>query len=210
MSVSLNLRQRRITWHCRTFRLGQDLAADGPLRSRAGKFWALLQLTAQTSRNCQKMRWRNFVVGLSASCLPVLPSHPQHDGAGKRRRAAGTRRSQMPTRSSVAQARARRKWASPIGVTHYPRRTLGWRAAACGNRPRARTGPRHAHRRRADRKPRSCHRPFRSPTSLFSKAAESADMTLVLVTHDMQLAGRCARQIRMRSGQVLDEALANA
>lgn len=39
---------------------------------------------------------------------------------------------------------------------------------------------------------------------LFS-ACRERDMTLLLVTHDMQLAGRCARQIRMRSGQVLGE-----
>ncbi len=43
---------------------------------------------------------------------------------------------------------------------------------------------------------------------LFS-ACRDRGMTLLLVTHDMQLAGRCARQIRMRSGQVLDEAFAH-
>ncbi len=36
---------------------------------------------------------------------------------------------------------------------------------------------------------------------LFSKAAERG-MTLVLVTHDIALAGRCARQIAMRSGRI--------
>ncbi len=36
---------------------------------------------------------------------------------------------------------------------------------------------------------------------LFSKAKERG-MTLVLVTHDPQLAGRCARQVAMRSGRI--------
>ena len=36
---------------------------------------------------------------------------------------------------------------------------------------------------------------------LFSKAAERG-MTLVLVTHDVSLAGRCDRQIAMRSGRI--------
>ncbi len=36
---------------------------------------------------------------------------------------------------------------------------------------------------------------------LFSKQAERG-MTLLLVTHDPSLAGRCSRQIRMRSGQI--------
>ena len=36
---------------------------------------------------------------------------------------------------------------------------------------------------------------------LFAKAAERG-MTLVLVTHDQALAGRCSRQINMRSGRI--------
>jgi putative ABC transport system ATP-binding protein len=40
---------------------------------------------------------------------------------------------------------------------------------------------------------------------LFSACRERG-MTLLLVTHDMQLAGRCARQINMRSGRVLADA----
>ncbi len=36
---------------------------------------------------------------------------------------------------------------------------------------------------------------------LFSKQAERG-MTLLLVTHDPSLAGRCSRQVRMRSGQI--------
>ena len=38
---------------------------------------------------------------------------------------------------------------------------------------------------------------------LFAKAAERG-MTLVLVTHDPALAGRCARQVSMRSGRIED------
>ena len=38
---------------------------------------------------------------------------------------------------------------------------------------------------------------------LFAKAAERG-MTLVLVTHDPTLAGRCARQVSMRSGRIED------
>lgn len=38
---------------------------------------------------------------------------------------------------------------------------------------------------------------------LFAACAERG-MTLLVVTHDPQLAGRCSRQIRMRSGQVAD------
>ena len=44
---------------------------------------------------------------------------------------------------------------------------------------------------------------------LFS-ACRERDMTLLLVTHDMHLAGRCARQINMRSGQVLAQEKINA
>jgi putative ABC transport system ATP-binding protein len=40
---------------------------------------------------------------------------------------------------------------------------------------------------------------------LFSACRERG-MTLLLVTHDMQLAGRCDRQIKMRSGRVLTDA----
>jgi putative ABC transport system ATP-binding protein len=40
---------------------------------------------------------------------------------------------------------------------------------------------------------------------MFSKAAERG-MTLVLVTHDPALAGRCARQVAMRSGRIEDGA----
>ena len=36
---------------------------------------------------------------------------------------------------------------------------------------------------------------------LFAKAAERG-MTLVLVTHDPALAGRCGRQVAMRSGRI--------
>ncbi len=36
---------------------------------------------------------------------------------------------------------------------------------------------------------------------LFAKAEERG-MTLVLVTHDAALAGRCSRQIAMRSGRI--------
>ncbi|MDH6267615.1 putative ABC transport system ATP-binding protein [Rhizobium sp. SG_E_25_P2] len=40
---------------------------------------------------------------------------------------------------------------------------------------------------------------------LFAKQAERG-MTLLLVTHDPSLAARCQRQIRIRSGQILDQA----
>ncbi|MCV3767362.1 ABC transporter ATP-binding protein [Rhizobium sp. TRM95796] len=40
---------------------------------------------------------------------------------------------------------------------------------------------------------------------LFAKQAERG-MTLLLVTHDPSLAARCQRQIRIRSGQILDRA----
>ncbi|MFM2278192.1 MAG: hypothetical protein RLZZ444_423, partial [Pseudomonadota bacterium] len=38
---------------------------------------------------------------------------------------------------------------------------------------------------------------------IFAKQAERG-MTLVLVTHDPVLAARCQRQIRIRSGQIVD------
>ena len=38
---------------------------------------------------------------------------------------------------------------------------------------------------------------------LFSEQAERG-MTLLLVTHDASLAGRCNRQIRIRSGEIID------
>lgn len=42
---------------------------------------------------------------------------------------------------------------------------------------------------------------------LFSKQAERG-MTLLLVTHDQALAGRCSRQIRVRSGQIENDSAA--
>ncbi|WP_099866971.1 ABC transporter ATP-binding protein [Pararhizobium haloflavum] len=39
---------------------------------------------------------------------------------------------------------------------------------------------------------------------LFAQQAER-DMTLVLVTHDVNLAARCGRQIRVRSGEIIDD-----
>ena len=45
---------------------------------------------------------------------------------------------------------------------------------------------------------------------LFSKQAERG-MTMLLVTHDISLAARCTRQIRVRSGEIVgDSAVANA
>jgi putative ABC transport system ATP-binding protein len=41
---------------------------------------------------------------------------------------------------------------------------------------------------------------------LFSACRERG-MTMLLVTHDPSLAARCDRQIRMRSGQVLDDSI---
>ena len=41
---------------------------------------------------------------------------------------------------------------------------------------------------------------------LFAKQAERGT-TLLLVTHDVQLAGRCDRQVRVRSGQIIDDGL---
>ncbi|MET0359861.1 MAG: ATP-binding cassette domain-containing protein, partial [Pararhizobium sp.] len=39
---------------------------------------------------------------------------------------------------------------------------------------------------------------------IFSKQAER-DMTLILVTHDNSLAARCSRQIKVRSGTIVDD-----
>jgi putative ABC transport system ATP-binding protein len=39
---------------------------------------------------------------------------------------------------------------------------------------------------------------------LFSKQAERG-MTMILVTHDISLAARCSRQIRVRSGEIIDD-----
>jgi putative ABC transport system ATP-binding protein len=39
---------------------------------------------------------------------------------------------------------------------------------------------------------------------LFSKQAERG-MTLVLVTHDNSLAARCSRQVRVRSGEIVED-----
>ncbi len=41
---------------------------------------------------------------------------------------------------------------------------------------------------------------------LFAKQAERG-MTMLLVTHDTSLASRCSRQIRVRSGQIVDDGL---
>jgi putative ABC transport system ATP-binding protein len=38
-------------------------------------------------------------------------------------------------------------------------------------------------------------------------ACRDRGMTMLLVTHDPQLAARCDRQIRMRAGQVIDDSL---
>ncbi len=44
---------------------------------------------------------------------------------------------------------------------------------------------------------------------LFAKQAERG-MTLLLVTHDGTLAGRCSRQIKVRSGQIVDDSAERA
>ncbi len=43
---------------------------------------------------------------------------------------------------------------------------------------------------------------------IFSKQAER-DMTLILVTHDASLAARCSRQVRVRSGEIVADGLAD-
>ena len=44
---------------------------------------------------------------------------------------------------------------------------------------------------------------------LFSKQSER-NMTLLLVTHDPVLAGRCSRQVRVRSGEIIDHGQSDA
>ncbi len=72
--------------------------------------------------------------------LPVLPSDPDHDRAGKRRRAAGARR-----RARRLRARARRNWrwsASPTANATIPPSSRAASSSASRWRGRWRRGPR--------------------------------------------------------------------
>ena len=79
-------------------------------------------------------------------------------------------------------------------------------AAARRDRPRARERPADHRRRRADRQPRLETRPRRS--SSCSRRSWRAGKTIVMVTHDNDLAARTRRTVHMVDGAILDGTLA--
>ena len=119
--------------------------------------------------------------------LPVVPPHPQHDGAGKRRRAAGACR---PCATPFAIAE-RELAAVGLGdrVTHYPGELSGGEQQRVAIARALAPAPRILI---ADEPTGNLDQATGRQIAdlLFAKAAERG-MTLVLVTHDPALAARC-------------------
>ena len=141
---------RRGDRHRRSFGLGQVDIADGAGRPGKGRFGYGPNRRRAAQR--QKRGPDCFVSWPKHwHCVPVLPSHSQHDGARKCRGAAGAGR---PCRS-VFGGGARTGGGRPERPRHpLSRRTVGRRTAARRDRPGAGAVAAHSHRRRADRQSR--------------------------------------------------------
>ena len=130
--------------------------------------------------------------------VPVVPPHPDHDGAGERRRPArarGRRDALRPRRAPSS-----RRSGSAQRLDHYPAQLSG------GEQQRVALARALV--------PDPAILVADEPTGnldeatgreiidlMFARYAER-DMTLVLVTHDPELAARCDRVIRLRSGRI--------
>ena len=79
---------------------------------------------------------------------------------------------------------------------------VGRAAAARGDRPRAGQRPAAARRRRADRQPRLRDRRHR--VRRCSSRSSTQGRTIVMVTHDAELARRTRRTVHMADGRILD------
>ena len=195
--VSLDVGSGRGDGHRRAVRLRQVDAADGAGRPGTGRFGH----GANRRRAAQRQeRGPDCCVSRPQHRhrLPVLPPHPQHDGAGKCRRAAGAGRPCRPVRAwpRANWRRSASATASPIIPASCPAASSSaWRSPA-----RWRPSPRILI---ADEPTGNLDQATGRQIAdlLFAKAAERG-MTLVLVTHDPALAARCSRQVAMRSGRI--------
>jgi hypothetical protein len=84
-----------------------------------------------------------------------------------------------------------------------PRRALGRRAAACGYRPGAGHAPASCCSP-TSRPATSTLAPRRGPRPLF-RLNDEHKMTLLVVTHNMDLAWKVPRRIRMEDGRLVDD-----
>ena len=129
--------------------------------------------------------------------VPVVPSDPDHDGAGERLGAAGT------GRHSRRRERAARELAS-VGLGerlhHYPTQLSGGEQQRVALARALATDPAILV---ADEPTGNLDEATGQQIVdlLFAKHAERG-MTLVLVTHDTSLAQRCDRVVRLRSGRI--------
>ena len=130
--------------------------------------------------------------------VPGVSSDPDHDGAGERRRAARTRR--RARRLRARRARACRGRACRSGSHHYPAELSGGEqqrvalARALAPNPAILV---------ADEPTGNLDEATgREIIELLFRGHRERGTTLVLVTHDTDLAARCDRVLHMHSGQI--------
>ena len=86
-----------------------------------------------------------------------------------------------------------------------PQPNVGRAAAACRDRARARQRSRPDPRGRTDRRPRHA-RPRRTSCSLFARLNEEQGITIMLVTHEPDVAAYARRIVTFRDGLITSEA----
>ena len=130
--------------------------------------------------------------------LPAVQPRADADRARQRRGGAGP--AGAAASASGASARAARLEDVGLGgrADHLPSQLSRRRAAARGDRPRAVHRAGRGARRRADRQPRPRRRRGRR-----RPARLASTRTVIVVTHDAELAARAPRVIRLRDGEVV-------
>ena len=128
--------------------------------------------------------------------VPVVPAHPDHDGAGKRRRAAGTRR--RPRRARSARATNSPRSASPTGSAIIPRSfraasSSAWRSPARLRRNRRCSSP-TSRPATSTRRPGAAH--FRTPVRAAARARRDARVGHARPRARGAVRPRCAHPLR--------------